>query len=235
MQDSFIVVLLILVIFIIYRECTYGFGRASRNGMANLERWSIFKKHVGYEAHDKVPICNPIDGHCYPVVKDFGNAKEASERLAAINKFCIRVLRHMRQKYIFESGSPQSGTPAQRKIFVERLLRNYNPDNLVENNPPTTENTSYVDDKGKVFAMCLREKQSGKANFHSMHELEFVALHEMTHLGTQSYEHDAEFWDNFKFLLQETNSSGLHIPADYSANPINYCGLHVDSNPFYDQ
>ena len=220
----FIVFIFILVIIIIYRRCS-----TVRSNMANKKRWSTFKHDVGLEANDKIPICNHIDGHCYPVVKDFENQEEASRVLAKLNKFCIRVLRHLRQTYIFENQRS-----VKRRIFVERLLRNYNPDNLVENNPPTTENTSYVDDKGKVFAMCLREKNSGASNFHDMHELEFVALHEMTHLGTQSYEHNDEFWSNFKFLLHETNESGLHIPADYSSKPINYCGLYVDDSPFYD-
>jgi type IV secretory pathway VirJ component len=217
-------IIFILVLLIIYRK-----DDQTRSTMATKKRWETFKYNVGLEAKDKTPICNHIDGHCYPVVKDFENQLEASQMLARLNKFCIRVLRHLRQTYIFENQHAP-----QRQIFVERLLRNYNPDNLVENNPPTTENTSYVDDKGKVFAMCLREKESGASNFHNMHELEFVALHEMTHLGTQSYEHNVEFWSNFKFLLQETNNSGIHIPADYNTKPINYCGLYVDHNPFYD-
>lgn len=226
--DADIILLIFIVTLLIYWDCKL--SKSSRSSMANKSRWSSFRFDVGFEARDKIPVCNSIDGHCYPVVKDFKNQKEASERLANINSFCIKVLRYLRQKYIFNT-QPNA---IQRKIFVERMIRNFNPDNLVENNPPTEENTSYVDDKGKVFAMCLREKQSGEANFHETHELEFVALHEMTHLGTQSFEHDAEFWDNFKFLLHETNAAKLHIPVDYSKKPINYCGLYVDSNPFFD-
>ncbi len=230
MHQSFLLALLILtVILLIYYDCNR--GGLMRTGMTNKERWANFKHVVGREAADKVPVCNTIDGHCYPVVKDFKNTDEASKRLAALNKFCVRVLRYLRHKYIFNAEKTHD---MQKKIFVQRMIRNFNPDNFVENNPPNHINTSYVDDKGKVFAMCLREKQTGEGNFHSMHELEFVALHEMTHLGTQSFDHDAEFWHNFRFLLQETKDANLHIPVDYKTKPINYCGLHVNYNPYFD-
>jgi hypothetical protein len=174
-------------------------------------------------------ICNSIDDRCYEVVGKFEQSKEASELLAQINVFCIKMMRHLRDKYLWNHSEN-----IRAKDLVSFLLSNYNPDGIIENAPVGDVNTSYVDDKGKVFAICLREKLSGKHKFHSLHDLEFVVLHEMAHMATYSYGHDADFWTNFKFLLKEANLAGLHIPVNYAEAPINYCSLHVDYNPYFD-
>ena len=54
---------------------------------------------------------------------------------------------------------------SNKQVFIcfcfNFLLKNYNPNNLKENVPMSKINTSYVEDKGKIFAVCLREKFSG--------------------------------------------------------------------------
>jgi hypothetical protein len=174
-------------------------------------------------------ICNEVDGRCYSVITKFNETEKASELLAYLNRFSLEVMRHIRNKYVFE----EKGNKGQR-AFVKRLLKNYNPDTIIENNPKGNVNTSYVDDKGKVFAICLREKESGEHKFHNKQELEFVVLHEMTHMGTISFGHDMEFWISFKFLIKEAVEAGLHIPMDYKIKPVIYCSLEVDYNPYYD-
>jgi len=39
--------------------------------------------------------------------------------------------------------------------------------------------------------------------------------------------HNAEFYQNFRFLLQEAVQEGLYQPVDYMANPVNYCGIII--------
>jgi hypothetical protein len=175
--------------------------------------------------------CNPSDGRCYKVSTKYDKSthQEASLLLAALNKFSVKFMKHLRNKFLWE----RNGTPAQQDIVLF-LLNNYNPDAIIENAPDSDVNTSYVEDKGKVFAICLREKESGKNKFIPMHELEFVVIHEMTHLGTRTIGHGREFWVNFKFLLQEANDIGIHISANYRVNPVTYCSLRVNYNPFFD-
>jgi predicted metal-dependent hydrolase len=48
------------------------------------------------------------------------------------------------------------------------------------------------------------------------HTLMFVAIHEMSHTCTKSVGHKSEFWENFKFLLENAKESKIHIPVDYT-------------------
>lgn len=177
-----------------------------------------------------VKKCNQTDGRCYQVVDDHKDQEKASEILGQLNQFAIRLLRHLREKYIFR----QEGSVDQR-ASVRYLLQNYNPDNIIENKPVSSDNTSFVDDKGKIFAMCLREKKSGMHNFHSLHELEFVLLHELSHLATFSYSHELEYWRTFKFILTEAKLAGLHDPKNYAIEPFDYCSLWINYSPYFDQ
>ena len=137
----------------------------------------------------------------------------------------------MRKKYLFERRGNE-----YLQDLTRNLIKNYNPDNLIENNPPNSENTSYVEDKGAVFAVCLREKASGKNNFHDRGILEYVLLHELAHLSTKKIGHESrEFWINFKILTIEAVELGIHKPVDYKHEPTVYCSLHVDYNPYFDK
>lgn len=174
-------------------------------------------------------VCNELDQRCYDVVGKYGNPKEASIKLAQLNKFGIDLMRHLRNKYVYKESSCHE-CPA----VVKFLLSNYNPDTIIENAPTSDVNTSYVDDKGKEFAVCLREKFSGNNQIHQDTILKFVFMHEMAHMATQSYGHEDEFWINFKFLEQEAENANLYTPVNFEKSPVNYCSLDVDYNPYYD-
>jgi hypothetical protein len=179
-------------------------------------------------------VCNSIDNRCYSIVGKYEpeTFSSASETLAYLNQFCIKMIRHLRNKYLWRrEGS------IYRQDMVAFLLSNYNPDSIIENAPVDSNNTSYVEDKGKVFAICLREKASGENKFHHNHILEFVVLHEMAHLATRGVGHDppVPFWLNFKILLQEAHSIGIHTPVNYAKYPEVYCSLPLNYNPYFDQ
>jgi hypothetical protein len=179
----------------------------------------------------RVEKCTTSDGRCYEVVGKYNG--NAAEKLSYLNIFAIEFMRRLRQKYVFEG----LGTPHQRNL-VHYLLGNYNPENIIENDPLTTENTSYVEDKGKVFAICLREKNTSdgiEGQFHSNSLLEFVLLHEMSHLSDMNFGHGKSFWKNFKFLLTNAKEFGMHEPVNYEVSPVVYCGLKIDYNPYYDK
>lgn len=174
-------------------------------------------------------VCNSIDGRCYEVIEYFSDKEKASEYLAEINKFIVEYLRYLRKKYIWE----KKGT-AYRQEMVRLLLAQYSVDALLENNPRDSNNTSYVEDKGRIFAVCLREKQSGQNRLHNFSLLQYVVLHELAHLSMEEYGHNDKFWTNFKLLLEDANDSGAYKPVDYKRNPVNYCHLDITYSPFFD-
>lgn len=173
------------------------------------------------------PVLSNIDNKQYRVITTFGDYKEATDKLANINDFIINFLRYLKNKFIIN----RNGNKDEIK-FVQRILNNYNPDNIFENFPILGENTSFVINKGESFGICLREKENH--NFHTFSLLKFVILHEMTHMGTIQYGHDYEFWSWFKFITIEATKSGLYDPINYSNNNVNYCGLNITFNPYYD-
>ena len=103
-------------------------------------------------------------------------------------------------KYLIETGQDE-------KPEIKRLLHRYNWQTMIENpSNNITRTTSYMEDKGKTFAICLRDKDD---KFHSINTLMFVTTHELAHLMTEDYGHTPEFWRNFKYLLEEAIMAGL--------------------------
>ena len=62
----------------------------------------------------------------------------------------------------------------------------------------------------------------------------FVALHELSHIASKSIGHTDEFWNNFKFLIEEASSINIYDPVDYKKDPKQYCGMTITDNPYFD-
>lgn len=176
---------------------------------------------------NKTKVRSKIDGREYYVSNKYDDKQQAADILARVNKIAVELMRHLRKKY---KDAPHS----KRKELVLKLLHNYNPDVLIENVPLNSNNTSYVKNKGDEMGVCLREKDSGNDEFHDQNIIEFVTIHELTHIASKVRNHPPQFWSNFKFMLQEAKEAGIHKPKDYSKNNINYCGLLVTYNPYFD-
>ena len=183
-----------------------------------------------YDYFNTYSTMSNYDQRKYKVVGGFSDRQDAANHLAKLHEFIINYLRYVKKKFIIYNN----GTEEQKKFFI-RVLKNYNPDNLFENDPKPGDDTSFVANKGEEFGVCLRKKGKYKNKIHEMSILKFVILHELTHLGCISYGHGQEFWDFFKMVLTEAVESGLYTPIDYSKNPINYCGLEVFHNPYCDE
>jgi hypothetical protein len=178
--------------------------------------WNI-KMYLEFPERLTVSI---IDGKEYTVKKQYKNHQKASDILAKLNYVNNTVIAHMQKKYTNSS-----------EIDVDFLVKNYNGDVLSEHTPRTTVNTSYVLNKGDLIKLCLRNKETGE--FHDMNTLIFVNLHELSHLLDREYGHKKSFWRGFQTVLKEAVELGFYKPINYSKNPANYCGLQINSNPFF--
>lgn len=177
-------------------------------------------------------MCNNNDGQCYKISDKFKDHDRAMHELSRINNFNANFIKYLRNKYIWQDSKNED-----MKRITMNLIKNYNPDVLKENNPTSTKNTSYVLEKGQSIAFCLREKDSGKNKIENNKMLDFVNLHEISHLAMSFHDpkHTAEFWRTFKLLLREAEAAKLYEPINWSEKPQNYCGLTVDYNPIYDE
>jgi hypothetical protein len=180
-----------------------------------------------YEYMTMTNEISDLDDREYNVVSSFTDSDMAANILSELHAFMINFLRFLRTKFIIKNR----GTPSERNVVL-RILDNYNPDTLFENDPRHGQDTSYILNKGDKFAVCLRDKGQQR-RFHDENLLQFVVLHEMSHLGSLTYGHNREFWACFKFLLIQAEQSGLYVPVNYSKTPVKYCGVPVMSNPYF--
>ena len=113
-----------------------------------------------------------------------------------------------------------------------RLVEGFDPKTISET-LPTSELTAFSENKGEKIAFCLNTTKEGNKLI-DINTLTFVALHELSHVATKSIGHNQEFWQNFKWILQNAKESGIYNPIDYKKNPQEYCGMKINDNPYYD-
>jgi hypothetical protein len=164
-------------------------------------------------------IVSTVDGNKY-CVRERANMKAAANLLATITEKCKKLVEYVGKKY-----------PDQEN--AQRLVKGFNPKKVSET-LPTSEYTAYSENKGEKLAFCLNKKKKESDNLIDEHTLTFVAIHELAHIMTKSVGHKSEFWQNFKFLLENAKEAGLHDPEDYKKEPKEYCSMKIHDNPYYD-
>ena len=113
-----------------------------------------------------------------------------------------------------------------------RLVEGFNTKKINET-LPTSELTAYSENKGEKIAFCLNQRKNG-SKLIDINTLTFVALHELSHIATESVGHKQDFWQNFKWILQNAKEAGIYSPVDYKKYPQEYCGMDINDNPYYD-
>ena len=164
-------------------------------------------------------IISNVNGNTY-CVRDRSKLHLAADRLATINNKMNKLVAHMGKKY-------------PEKTNVKRLINGYNPKKIYET-LPTSEYTAYSENKGEKLAFCLDTEKNSQGRLIDVNTLMYVALHELSHVATESVGHTDEFWENFKFLITEAKEIDVYNPIDYKKEPSRYCGMNITDNPFYD-
>ena len=165
-------------------------------------------------------IVSTVDGEKY-CVRERDRMDEAVDLLATTTEKLKELVAYVGRKY-----------PDQEN--VKRLVDNFNPKKIMEI-LPTSEYTAYSESKGEKIAFCLNVTKTGNAdNLIDEHTLMFVAIHELSHVMTKSIGHKSEFWENFRFLLENAKEAGIHEPVDYSKKPVEYCSLKITDSPYFE-
>ena len=175
--------------------------------------------YVNSEGFQLKCIISNIDGNKY-CVREREKLQAAADLLATVTDKCKRLVKYMDQHY-----------PDEER--VQRLVAGYNPQKIVET-LPTSEYTAYSENKGEKLAFCLNKSKKENDNLIDESTLTFVAIHELSHVMTKSIGHKSEFWENFKFLLENAKKAGIHSPVDYKKDKREYCGMSIHDNPYYD-
>ena len=167
-------------------------------------------------------IISDKDGLTY-CVRERKNKDKSANLLAQVNERCKAIVDFLKSQY-----------PDDERVI--RLKNGFNPQKINET-LPTSKLTAYSENKGEKIAFCLNRTKSPNETETTLIDVEtltFVAYHELTHVMCKSYGHTNEFWENFKFVLENAKSAGLYDSIDYKKNPVKYCGMTISDNPMYD-
>jgi hypothetical protein len=163
-------------------------------------------------------VISEKDGNRY-CVRERDQLDKAADLLASVTQKCQQMVEYMKARH-----------PADERVKL--LVEGFNPKTISET-LPTSELTAYSENKGEKVAFCLNKRKNG-TKLIDLNTLTFVALHELSHIMTVSVGHKQEFWQNFKFLLENAKEAGIYNPVDYKRNPQDYCGMKITDNPYYD-
>ena len=151
-------------------------------------------------------------GLYFKVIND-NDAKQTANILADINRKCNQLIKHIKHKY-----------PDDDRIKI--LIDRYDNDDLVEN-----RKESFTINKGHKIHLCVRDHN----DFYPDNLLMFIVLHELAHIITKKINHPVEFWDNNIWIMNEAYNCNVFKPVNYKLYPVNYCGINININPYFNK
>jgi hypothetical protein len=181
----------------------------------------LFCLRIYYEsdAYNLKCVIASKDGNRY-CVREREQVDAAANLLAEVTEKCKKIVIYLKNKH------PEDDR-------VKRLVSGFNPKKVCET-LPTSELTAYSENKGEKLAFCLNTAKNAGDNLIDINTLTFVALHELSHIMSETIGHKQEFWKNFKFILQNAKESNIYNPVDYKKKPQEYCGMKINDNPYFD-
>jgi hypothetical protein len=140
-----------------------------------------------------------------PVLYYFGKYSlvygDCNKSFYVINKKSANILCNIDNSIMKLIAYMETHYPGDKRTI--KLKKKYKHNMLIESN-----SEAYTIGK-RYINICLKAPMS---------DIMYVIIHELSHLVSNTYGHDQEFFKNFKFLLNVSKSIGIRITA-----PNNYC------------
>ena len=172
-------------------------------------------------SYDMANVESTVDQQKY-LVRNLPDKQDAADRLARTRAKLLRLMKDLKQTH-------------PDKPFVAQLLRNFDADpSRFSESTPDASYTSYSVNKGEKVYMCLRQRNA-KEELVDENIITFVALHELAHCGTSEVGHTPLFWNNFAWVLKRAEEMKIYEYTDFSAHPVEYCGIHITDQPTYNK
>ena len=171
------------------------------------------------DAYNLKCIISGVDNNTY-CVRERKQMKNVANLLAHTTQKLKKLVAFMDKKY-------------PDKENVKRLVQKFDPKRVYEV-LPTSEYTAYSENKGEKLAFCVTKQKGDNNDLIDENTLMFVAIHELAHVANKTIGHDASFWKNFKFLLENAKEIGIYVPEDYKKKQVSYCGMQISDNPYFD-
>ena len=169
-----------------------------------------------YMVGDLEAVKSTIDGEIY-MVRGLPDKQEASNLISQIRTNLLKLKTHLNKIALDDKRS-------------NNINKNFNGNNFRESVEKSGSSTSYSINKGEKIILCLRSRDV-EEKLSDLNTIMFVALHEFAHIATTSIGHTPEFWENFKWILQEAINIGIYREVDYKSKPQDYCGMQITGSP----
>ncbi len=200
-----------------------------KNDWNNFMNLTFMILEMNNECKYRNEICKNINGNQICVIKrkSLLQQNKAFEMIRYLQKNLVSFSNYLYNKFKNNSYYNPRFT---------RLNNTIKTTTFKENNDDCSH-TSYSEDKGKILAFCLQDKERNTLNdFEDLNTLMFVGLHEITHIACSQDGHPPEFWSLFKKILIEAEKFGIYNPVNYnlSKHYTKYCGMTIDDSPYHD-
>jgi len=168
-----------------------------------------------------VSVTSTIDGRSYKV-RDLPDKQNAANLMATVRMKIATLCDILEKKY---PDKPQ----------VKMIVTNFknDPNRFLEATPDAAH-TSYSVNKGEQIHLCLRQREGDNETLVPENVMMFVALHELSHVCTESIGHGPDFWNNFGWVLKEAEANNIYKYTDFQSHPVSYCGVSITDSPRYD-
>lgn len=176
--------------------------------------YSLYRTIFFYNNSEQVKSL--IDNKYY-IVRDTKFKQKSADILALLNKKILILINSLK-------NDPK---PNKNTIL---LIRRYRPESLMEN--ILLENTTFTVNKGEEISVCLSPKTDSDMHY-DINKLMFVLIHELAHIGSESYGHTQEFKGFFIFLLNRAIKLKLYKYQNYFKEPAEYCGITINTTPLF--
>ena len=168
-----------------------------------------------------VSVTSTVDGRSYKV-RDLSDKQNAANLMATVRMKIATLCDILEKKY---PDKPQ----------VKMIVTNFknDPNRFLEATPDAAH-TSYSVNKGEQIHLCLRQREGDNETLVPENVMMFVALHELSHVCTESIGHGPDFWNNFGWVLKEAEANNIYKYTDFQSHPVSYCGVSITDSPRYD-
>jgi len=170
------------------------------------------------EKHEVKYVTSEINNKAY-LVRDLPDKQFASNLISKIHMNMIQLIDFLYQN--------KDSKYKDFKSVIE-TLKNKIPDTIINESGEDSSYTSYSVNKGEQIVFCLRSKTDG--SLHDVNLLMYVAIHELGHVGCESYGHTDEFKKIFAFLIATAQELNLYTLIDFKNDPLEYCGLRISEH-----
>ena len=171
--------------------------------------------HLENKNKDLEYVKSTVDGRKY-LVRNLPDKQDASNMIATVRQNLVKLAQELKKKN-------------QGNIDIERMINNFNPNNIVESEK-NNKFTSYSINKGEKTVYCMRSRDDTN-KLVELNTMMFVALHELAHTMSKSIGHTKEFWDNFRILLRNAIKLNIYKRVNYNETPVKYCGVEITDDP----